>query len=122
MAEQYSCFRNFENDAEICFLAIQTRVVEVITDGKVSEVQLDIIRNYKRTDFNRREVVDVRVKDRTLSCFCPRLKKNRKYLILGNYKDHQVSIDKNSIAIRWRSKYKKKLLSLMEQAQNVNRC
>jgi len=102
------------------FSAIQTRVVEQASDGKWTQLTLEVLRDFKKTDFSRKQLIDVQF--RTLACFCPRLKKNRKYLLLGNYDDRKLTIDKNSIALRWRSKYKKKMLSLMEKAEDDIRC
>ena len=100
--------------------AIQAKVLAQETDGKWTQLTLEVLRDFKRTDFSRRELINVRM--RSVPCFCPRLKKNRKYLLLGNYDDRKVTIDKNSIALRWRGKFKKKMFSLMEKAQTGDRC
>ena len=99
---------------------MQIKVVEQTSDGKWTQLTLEVMRDFKGTEYNRRDLINVKVRSQV--CFCPRLKKSRKYLLLGNYDDRKVTIDKNSIALRWRNKYKKKLLSLMEKAQTINRC
>ena len=115
----------YRNNLKNFFLVIHARVVKHVSDGKWIRLSLEMIRDFKRNNMIRRKI-EVKMRDRFYACFCPRLKKNRKYLLLGNLDrsdaEPKITINKYTVALRWRNKFRRKLYSLMENIRTGNRC
>ena len=109
------------------FLVLEAEVAEIAVSGKWVRVTLKIHRVYKRGNSTlRRGLYDVRVRERHLRCLCLNLKKNRKYLLLGKFgnsdPEPQLVIDKFSVALRWRNKFRRKLYALVQRTKSISGC
>ncbi|XP_076819320.1 netrin-3-like isoform X1 [Clavelina lepadiformis] len=100
---------------------VEMKVISHTLIGKWVRVTIEIVRTFKRGDVRLHGPIDIRMRQRHFSCTCPRLRKNRKYLLLGKYdrstRTPSLTIDKNSVLLRWKRKYRSQITKLLRRSR-----
>uniref|UniRef100_H2Y3Y5 Netrin-1 n=1 Tax=Ciona savignyi TaxID=51511 RepID=H2Y3Y5_CIOSA len=109
-----------------CPRRCSTVVVQVtgkLTLRRKTRFTLQLHKTYKRgvVRFRKKERVDVEVRDRIVHCLCPKLQVKKTYLLIGKYNrsggEPRLAIDKGTIVMEWKNKYKRRLRSLQRRAR-----
>nr|CAB3264471.1 NET1a netrin precursor [Phallusia mammillata] len=109
--------------------AVHVKVKAVADEGKRKRITLQVIKPYRRAmpRLVRRKLYHVLVKPRIAACKC--LKKNGKFLLVGNYESSgrtkqkaNLVIGKRTIVLPWRRKYRRQLIKLAQKASKREIC
>ena len=107
------------------FTAIQAHVVMVERLGDWMRYTINLLGMYKKDPRQtRRGETYVWVRYRDFKCKCPKLRKGRKYLIIGRhrkkYKRPGYVADRKTIVIRWRDRWQRRLRRFMRHERRGN--
>ena len=107
------------------FSAIQAHVVMVERLGDWMRYTINLLGMYKKDPRQtRRGETYVWVRYRDFKCKCPKLRKGRKYLIIGRhrkkYKRPGYVADRKTIVIRWRDRWQRRLRRFMRHERRGN--
>uniref|UniRef100_H2Y3Y7 Netrin-1 n=1 Tax=Ciona savignyi TaxID=51511 RepID=H2Y3Y7_CIOSA len=103
--------------------AVVVQVTGKLTLRRKTRFTLQLHKTYKRgvVRFRKKERVDVEVRDRIVHCLCPKLQVKKTYLLIGKYNrsggEPRLAIDKGTIVMEWKNKYKRRLRSLQRRAR-----